>query len=168
MRLDEFEMPPAGPLCNRSETSTGASANLAGASFGFRATGDAAWDSESGDFAMFTRAGDRKVAAMARRARLMTLAEPECAVLGWLRREKARIKRDPWPHRAHVLHRRRHFLGFIRGHDEVTDTMVRETIAYALDDAWRAAYGHRFNEWLGEPPRPITVNLPFPAGGDDD
>ena len=31
-------------------------------------------------------------------------------------------------------------------HGEVYDTMVRETIAYALDGAWQEAYGHRFGE----------------------
>ena len=122
--------------------------NLDGAPFGFRATGDAAWDPESGDFAMFSQDGNEAVAAMVKTARLMTRAATEAGVLAWLDGEKGRLKADTGRHerlprlRARTEPGRLTCLGF----DEVSDTMVRETIAYALDEAWTAAYGHRFGE----------------------
>lgn len=61
---------------------------------------------------------------MVTRAReLCSSGQPEHAVLAWLRAETCRITAD---------------------HGEAGDSMVRETIAYALDSAWRQACGHDF------------------------
>lgn len=138
-------VPEGGPLFNRAPGKTAAEVNLDGAQFGFRVTGDAAWDSDSDDFAMFTAEGNAVVAAMVKTARLMTRSSPEAETLAWLDAEKARLLKDeterPWkrdrPGREEASH---------AGFDEIRDTMVRETIAYALDEAWVGAYGHRFGE----------------------
>lgn len=108
---------------NRGEGTTAASVNLDGAALGFKVTGDAAWDSDSDDWAMFTPAGNAAVGAMVKTARLKTRSEDEAAVTAWLAAERDRIHAE---------------------HKEVRDTMVRETVAYALDEAWESAYGHRF------------------------
>jgi hypothetical protein len=134
------EVPEGGPLFNRAPGHTAASANLDGAPFGFRVTGDAAWDSDSDDYAMFSAEGNAAVAAMVKTARLMARGKPEAEVLAWLDAEKARMAADrqerPYKRGGHD----------IEGMREVYDTMVRETIAYALDEAWTQAYGHRFGE----------------------
>jgi hypothetical protein len=134
------EVPEGGPLCNRAPGRTAADVNLEGAPFGFRATGDAAWDSNSDDFAMFTAEGNAAAAALVKTARLMVMNRPETEVLAWVKAEKARMAADEGerPHKrgGHA----------ITGMSEVRDTMVRETIAYALDEAWAQAYGHRFGE----------------------
>jgi len=114
-------------ILNRTPGKTAAEANLDGAPYGFKVTGDAAWDSGSQDFAMFTAEGNAMVARMVGEARYRTrnlVAESD--VLEWLEVSKGRIERA--------------------GHREVWDTMVRETIAYALDEAWMQAYGHQFGE----------------------
>jgi hypothetical protein len=126
------------PAWNRAPGKTAADVNLDAAPHGFKVTGDAAWDSDSDDFAMFTAEGNARVAAMVKTARLKTRAEPEEAVLAWMQAEKEQMAADtaerPYKRGGHV----------ITGHAEVYDTMVRETIAYALDEAWTQAYGHSF------------------------
>jgi hypothetical protein len=111
------------PLCNRIPGRSAAEANLNGAPHGFRATGDAAWDSDSADYAMFSDAGNQAVASMVKTARLKSGTEDEAGVETWLAAERRRIRPE---------------------HPEVADTMVRETIAYALDETWEAAYGSRY------------------------
>lgn len=106
-------------LCSRPHV---AGANLDAAPYGFKVTGDAAWDSESGDWAMFSDEGNQAVAAMVETARLKCRTDPETAVLAWLKAEHERI--------------------VAAGHPEVHDTMVRETITYALSESWLAAYRH--------------------------
>ena len=101
---------------------TAAGANLDASPCGFKVTGDAAWDSESGDWAMFSGEGNRAVAAMVETARLKCRTATEIAVLFWLKAEHERI--------------------VAAGHPEVRDTMVRETITYALSESWLAAYRH--------------------------
>ncbi len=59
---------------------------------------------------------------MVETARLKCRTEPETAVLSWLKAEHERI--------------------VAAGHPEVHDTMVRETINYALGQSWLAAYRH--------------------------
>jgi hypothetical protein len=138
------EVPEAGPLFNRAPGRTAADVNLDGAPFGFRVTGDAAWDPDSDDFAMFSNDGNTAVAAMVKTARLMARSRPEAEVTAWLDAEKERLAADDGEHVSTARQggpARTH-----RGFSEVYDTMVRETIAYALDDAWRQAYGHRFGE----------------------
>jgi hypothetical protein len=140
-------VPEGGPAWNRSPGRTAADVNLDAAPYGFKVTGDAAWDSGSDDFAMFTEAGNLAVAAMVATARLKTRGEGEAAVLAWLEAEKERLAEDmtrrpklPRLVAAGVP------AGMVTGMSEVFGTMVRETIAYALDEAWREAYGHRFGE----------------------
>lgn len=136
----EPEFPADGPAWNRSPGRSAADVNLDAAPFGFKVTGDAAWDSDSDDFAMFTAEGNAAVAAMVKSARLMTASRPETEVVAWMDAEKARMAADaaerPYKRGGHD----------ITGMSEVYDTMVRETIAYALDEAWVQAYGHRFGE----------------------
>lgn len=111
---------PAG--LGRRPGRSAVAANLDAAPRGFRATGGAAWDSGSGDYAMFTRAGNQQAAAMVRAAQSMCRAgRPEAGVAGWLRAERRRIA---------------------TAHPEITDVIVQDTVAYALDEAWQAAYGH--------------------------
>jgi hypothetical protein len=137
------EMPEGGPLCNRAPGRSAAAVNLDGAPFGFRATGDAAWDSDSDDFAMFTQDGNEAVAAMVRTARIMARCKPEDEVIAWIRAEKARLCADTGSHPYLARHQRPgHEVQ--AGHGEVYDTMVRETIAYALDEVWQEAYAHEF------------------------
>lgn len=137
------------PAWNRGESSTAADVNLAAAPYGFKVTGDAAWDSDSDDFAMHTPAGNRKVAKMVAGARARCRTTPEAEVQAWLRRKRRRIEKT--------------------GHREIYDTMVRETVAYALDGAWQQAYGHRYGQWSGSrtggQPAPIPVSLPDPLDG---
>ena len=111
---------------NRGEGTTAASVNLDAAPFSFKVTGDAAWDSDSGDYAMSSAEGNAAVAAMVKTARIRCRTEPEPAVTAWLETERDRLDAS--------------------GHGEIYDTMVRETIAYALDEAWQEACGHRFGE----------------------
>lgn len=110
---------------NREPGRSAAEVNLDGAPMGFRVTGDAAWDTGSTDYAMFSAQGNLAVAGMVLTASALTLTEPEAVVLAWIETEKARIA---------------------DGSPEVYDTMVRETIAYALDTAWARAYGHTFED----------------------
>lgn len=143
----EASVPEDGPAWNRAPGKTAADVNLDGAPHGFKVTGDAAWDSDSHDYAMFTEAGNLAVAAMVKTARLKTCSEDESAVLAWIGAEKERLAADTgtYPYLPHL--RDAHDPGETKtGHREVFDTMVRETIAYALDEAWEAAYGHRFGE----------------------
>jgi len=112
-------------MWNRNDNTTAASVNLDGAPHGFKVTGDAAWDSDSDDFAMFSPAGNMIVAEIVKAARLRCRTEPEVAVSAWLKVEWDRVEAE--------------------GHREIYDTMVRETVAYALDEAWQEAYGHRFD-----------------------
>ena len=122
-----YSVPESGPAWNRAPGKTAADVNLDAAPFGFKVTGDAAWDPDSGDFAMFTAEGNAMVARMVTEARYRVRnLVAEHFVLAWIADAKGRIKRA--------------------GHGEVWDTMVRETIAYALDEAWTEAYGHRFGE----------------------
>lgn len=129
---------------NRQSGRTAADVNLDGAPYGFKVTGDAAWDSDSEDYAMFTDAGNAQVAAMVKTARVMTRTQPEAEVMAWLVSEKSRLRTstDVNPSRNYPDETR-------TGYSEVTDTMVRETIGYALDEAWQAAYGCGFDdrEW---------------------
>jgi|SRR5215472_6686859 len=131
---------------NRIPGRTGEEVNLDAVPHGFRVTGDAAWDPDSNDFGMFTKQGNAVVAAMVEKARMMVRLQPEAEVIAWIAAEIERIAADT-TERAHKRNDRQ---GTITGHTEVYDTMVRETIAYALDEAWRDAYGHGFDEeWLG-------------------
>ncbi len=136
----EESIPEGGPSWNRAPGKTAADVNLDASPFGFKVTGDAAWDSSSDDYAMFTAEGNAAVAAMVKTARLKTRSEDEAQVLAWLGAEKERLAADrtgrPYKRGGHV----------VTGMSEVFDTMVRETIAYALDEAWQQAYGHRFSE----------------------
>jgi hypothetical protein len=143
----EAEVPEGGAMCNRAPSRTAADVNLDGAPFGFKATGDAAWDTDSEDFAMFTAEGNAAVATMVKTARQMARSTPEADVRGWLDAERARLAADTgaYPLLPHLPDSRSGD-GAKTGHDEVRDTMVRETIAYALDEAWVQAYGHRFGE----------------------
>lgn len=112
---------------NRAPGKTAADVNLDAAPSGFKVTGDAAWDSDSDDYSMFSAEGNAAVARMVTEIRYRTrnlVAEPD--VLEYLKACKERIGRA--------------------GHGEIWDTMVRETIAYALDEAWVAAYGHQFGD----------------------
>ncbi len=129
---------------NRSPGRTAADVNLDAAPFGFKVTGDAAWDSDSDDYAMFTAEGNAAVAAMVKTARLMTQDRPEAEVLAWVGAQKEQLAADTGTYRYPPG---RLNAGKAKtGHGEVYDTMVRETIAYALDEAWVQAYGHRFGE----------------------
>jgi hypothetical protein len=140
-------IPEGGPAWNRAPGKTAAEVNLDGAPYGFRVTGDAAWDTGSDDYAMHTAEGNAAVAAMVKTARLKTRSENESAALAWVEAEKERMCADegeyPYLPRYREIHgpedRR-------RGMGEIRDTMVRETVAYALDEAWVQAYGHRFGE----------------------
>lgn len=133
-------IPEDGPAWNRAPGKTAADVNLDAAPFGFKVTGDAAWDPDSDDFAMFTAEGNGAVAAMVKTVRLKTRSEDESAVLAWLEAEKERLAADT----AERPNKRGDHM--ITGHREIFDTMVRETISYALDEAWVQAYGHRHGE----------------------
>lgn len=128
---------------NRADQPSAASANLDAAPSGFKVTGDAAWDSDSDDYAMFSAAGNAAVAAMVKSARAQCRHFSEVEAAARLRREMARIEADrgTYPLLPH-LHQPGH--ENVTGMSEVWDTMVRETIAGALDEAWNLAYGHRF------------------------
>lgn len=141
----EASITEGGPAWNRVPGKTAAEANLDGAPYGFKVTGDAAWDSDSDDYAMFTAEGNAAVAAMVKTARLKTRSEDEAAVLAWIRAEKERMEADQ-TERLYLPHLREVHDPEDRctGMSEVFDTMVRETIEYALDEAWVAAYGHEF------------------------
>jgi hypothetical protein len=127
---------------NRIPGRTGEEVNLDAVPYGFKVTGNAAWDPDTGDFAMFTKEGNAVVAAMVKKARMMVRSRPEAEVIAWIAAEMERIAADT-TERAYKRNDRQ---GTIAGHGEVYDTMVRETIAYALDEAWREAYGHRYDE----------------------
>lgn len=112
---------------NRAPGKTAADVNLDDAPSGFKVTGDAAWDSDSDDYAMFSPEGNAAVARMVTEVRYRTRClVAESDVLAYLNACKDRIDRA--------------------GYGEVWDTMVRETIAYALDEAWTEAYGHEFED----------------------
>lgn len=131
-------IPEDGPAWNRSPGKSAADVNLDAAPFGFKVTGDAAWDTDSDDYAMFTAEGNVAVAAIVKTARLKCRSEDEATVLAWIQAEKERIAADT----AERPYKRG---GVVTGMSEVRDTMVRETVAYALDEAWLQAYGHRFS-----------------------
>jgi hypothetical protein len=141
---------PGPPCLNRTDASTAAAVLLDGGQIGFKVVGDASWDSSSTDWAMFTPDGDRAVEAMVKTARLLTKTKSEHEVIAWLRAEEAKLCADTDRHARHPLFQ---YFGTDPpqsdqvGHREVRDTMVRETIAYALDEAWQAAYGARFDQW---------------------
>src|SRR5215831_4226771 len=125
-------IPPDGGDFNRAPGKTGDEVHLEGIPYSFRATGDAAWDPDSSDFAMFTEEGNAVVAAMVKKARIMARSRPEAEVIAWVEAETERIAADT-TERTY----RRDDAKRITGHGEVYDTMVRETIAYALDEAWQ-------------------------------
>jgi hypothetical protein len=91
---------------------------------------------------MFTDEGNAVVAAMVKKARTMVGSRPEAEVIAWIEAETVRIASDsterPYKHKDTQ--------DTITGHTEVYDTMVGETIAYALDETWREAYGHQYDE----------------------
>lgn len=140
------EVPEAGPLFNRAPGRTAADVNLDGAPFGFRVTGDAAWDPDSDDFAMFSAEGNAAVATMVKTARLLARHKPEAEAEAWLAAEKARLAGDAGTYLYLPRHQDASGKRVKTGHEEVRDTMTRETIAYALDEVWTDAYGHRFGE----------------------
>jgi hypothetical protein len=111
---------------NRQPGKTAADVNLDGAPHGFKVTGDAAWDSDSEDYAMFSPEGNVLVAGLVKEARVRCRLGSETTVTALLELGKQQIEHA--------------------GHGEVRDTMVCETIAYALDAAWQEAYGHRYGE----------------------
>jgi hypothetical protein len=135
-------IPPDSGSFNRAPGKTGEEVNLDAVPYNFRVTGDAAWDSDSDDFAMFTDEGNAVVAAMVKKARMMVRSRPEAEVIAWIEAETERIAADTTkrPYKRTGTH------GTHTGHGEVYDTMVRETIAYALDEAWLEAYGHQYDE----------------------
>lgn len=140
-------IPPDGGDLNRAPGKTGEEANLEGIRFNFRVTGDAAWDPDSDDFAMFTEEGNVVVAAMVKKARMMVKSQPEVEVVAWIEAETERIAGDI----TERPDKHKNIRGTHTGHREVYDTMVRETIAYALDEAWQEAYGHQYEkEMYGE------------------
>jgi hypothetical protein len=101
--------------------------NEAGAAFGFKVTGDAAFDEESTDYAMFSDEGNRLVADLVRRTRDYVEGAQECEAFGFLGQGRKAIADA--------------------GHDEVYDTMVRETMCYALDGVWEEFFGHAIDQW---------------------
>jgi hypothetical protein len=130
---------------NRIPGRTGEEVNLDALPYGFKVTGDASWDADSDDFAMFTKEGNTVVATMVRKARMMVRSQPEPEVIAWIRAEMKRIYADS----IERSHKQSDTQGTITGHREVYDTMVTETIAYALDEVWQVAYGKSFDEeWL--------------------
>jgi hypothetical protein len=138
-------VPPDDGTLNRVPGRTGEEVNLDAFPHGFKVTGDAAWDADSDDLAMFTKEGNAVVTAMVKKARMMVRSHPEPEVIAWIRAEMERIAADT----AERPYKHNDTQDTITGHREVYDTMVRETIAYALDEAWREAYGHRYDEeWL--------------------
>jgi hypothetical protein len=141
-----YSVPEGGPAWNRAPGKTAAGVNLDGAPYGFKVTGDAAWDSGSDDFAMFTAEGNAAVAAMVTAARLKTRSEDEAAVLAWIAAEKEKLAGDMVRRPVHARISSQTGRDTHAGMSEVFDTMVRETIAYALDEAWVQAYGHLFGE----------------------
>ena len=94
---------------------------------------------------MFSEAGNLAIAAMVATARLKTRSEDEASVLAWIKAERNASRPDTGTY-PYLPHLRREPGEFKTGHREVFDTMVRETISYALDEAWEQAYGHRFGE----------------------
>lgn len=142
----EESVPEGGPAWNRAPGRTAADVNLDGAPFGFKVTGDAAWDPDSDDFAMFTAEGTAAVAAMVKTARLKTRSEGESAVLAWIEAEKEKLAEDMTRRPKHSRISSQAGRDTHAGMSEVFNTMVRETISYALDEAWEQAYGHRFGE----------------------
>jgi hypothetical protein len=144
---DPASTPEGPPAWNRAPGKTAAEANLDGAPHGFKVTGDAAWDSGSDDYAVFSAEGNAAVAAMVKTARLKTRSEAEGQVLAWLEAEKERLAADEGQY-LYLPHLREVHDPADRceGMSEIRDTMVRETIAYALDEAWTAAYGHSFGD----------------------
>ena len=86
--------PEGGPAWNRSPGKTAADVNLDAAPSGFKVTGDAAWDSDSDDFAMFTAEGNARVAAMVTTARLKCRTQSEAEMLAWMLAEKEQMAAD--------------------------------------------------------------------------
>lgn len=119
------EQPEPGAL-NRQPGVTAASANLDGAPHGLKVTGDAAWDSDSLDYAMHTTAGNLRVAAMVVAAR------------NWIRRG---IPEDGV---LLIIEERARLIG--EDHPEVLDAAVQRAVSRDLGEAWQAAYGHRHGE----------------------
>jgi hypothetical protein len=136
----EVVIPPDGGDLNRVPGRTGEEVNLEGIPHNFRVTGDAAWDPDSDDFAMFTEEGNAVVAAMVNRARTMVRSQPEAEVIAWIEAETERIATGT----TKRSHKHKDTQSTHMGHGEVYDTMVRESIAYALDAAWLEAYGHQY------------------------
>ena len=127
-------IPPDGGDLNRIPGRTGEEVNLEGIPYNFRVTGDAAWDPDSDDFAMFTEEGNAVVAAMVNKARMMVRSQSEAEVIAWIEAETERIAADT----TKRSHKHEDTQGTHTDHGEVYDTMVRETIAYALDGrGWR-------------------------------
>ena len=137
-------VPEDGPDWNRAPGRAAATVNLDAAPFGFKVTGDAAWDSDSDDYAMFTMEGNAAVALMVRTARLKTRSEGEGTVLAWIEAEKEKLSEDQVKRPVHARIAAQTGRDVHAGMSEVWDTMVRETIAYALDEAWQDAYRHAF------------------------
>ena len=95
--------------------------------FGFRITGDAAFDSESEDYAMFSDEGNHLVALLVDNVR-KTLKDSKTTageVYLMLQSGMTKIKE--------------------LGHREVYDTMVRETLCYALDDDYAKVFNNYLN-----------------------
>jgi hypothetical protein len=127
---------------NRDAQPSAGDANLAAAPAGFRVTGDAAWDSGSTDYAMFSADGNAAVHRMVARAREMTMSCAEADVYTFVRQAREAIASDEARRPSNLAAGET-----VEGMGEVFDTMVRETIAGALDEAWAAAYGHRCDQW---------------------
>jgi hypothetical protein len=162
---DGLYVPENGPDWNRGPGKTVADVNLDAAPYGFKVTGDAAWDSDSDDYAMLTAEGNAAVAAMVKTAKLKARGEDEAAVLAWIEGEKERLAEDMVRRPVHSPISSQTGRDTHVGMSEVFDTMVRETIAYALDEAWVQAYGHRFGEdaplqGQDEPDYPLRVKIP--------
>lgn len=93
------------------------------ASHGLRLYGDAATDPDSRDFAMFTNNGNSAVAFLVRKVR-GRLEDPQFSdndLVDMLRKGRKAIA--------------------VEGHTEVGDTMVRETIFVALEEAVLSRFG---------------------------
>ena len=92
-------------------------------------------------YRMYSPAGDEAVADLVVRAWLVISAGlHHDAAQAWIREHRDKVERT---------------------HGEIRDTVVRQEIAAALGPDWHAAYGCKFDEWLGVTPEPIAVNGPF-------
>lgn len=137
-------IPPDGGDLNRIPGRTGEEVNLEGIPYNFRVTGDAAWDPDSDDFAMFTEEGNAVVAAMVNKARMMVRSQSEAEVIAWIEAETERIAADTTKrsHKHEDTQRHSHGPRGSLRHDGERDHRV------CPRRAWLEAYGHQYDEEL--------------------